>query len=170
MVFVSRYSEYFEAAHEESSFFYGRAKRVSLHVKTSRVEQGGVFRLARVVLSVTIATPRPLGRICRRTEPPRRGVPWPPSRGPVFEKFSIFLFLLFSFFFFRRLESLDWRGFPGCISEKKCVNVGGKVRQCRGKSASMSGEKCVIYSENIYNSPEVVYKTRAGAGKKFFKA
>ena len=34
----------------------------------------------------------------------------------------------------------------------------------------MSGEKCVIYSENIYSSPEVVYKTISGAGKKFFKA
>ena len=153
MVFVSRYSEYFEAAHEESSFFYGRAKRVSLHVKTSRVEQGGVFRLARVVLSVTIATPRPLGRICRRTEPPRRGVPWPPSRGPVFEKFSIFLFFLFSFF----------------------VHFGEKVRQCRGKSASMSGEKCVnvggkvrhIFGEHL-QFPRSSLQNNSWRGKKIF--
>ena len=33
----------------------------------------------------------------------------------------------------------------------------------------MSGEKCVIYSENIYNPPEVAYKARAGAEKKFLR-
>ena len=48
--------------------FYGRAKRASLSVKSSHVEQGGVFRLARVALSVTTEAPRPLGRMCRRTE------------------------------------------------------------------------------------------------------
>ena len=30
--------------------------------------QGGVFRLASAVLSVTTTAPRPLGRMCRRTE------------------------------------------------------------------------------------------------------
>ena len=48
---------------------HGRAKRVSLGVKLPYVEQGGVFRLASVVLSATTDAPRPLGRICRRTEP-----------------------------------------------------------------------------------------------------
>ena len=48
--------------------FHGRAKRASLSVKSSCVEQGGVFRLASAVLSVTTEAPRPLGRMCRRTE------------------------------------------------------------------------------------------------------
>ena len=55
-------------APQADCLFHGRAKRVSLGVKSSCVEQGGVFRLASAVLSVTTAAPRPLGRICRRTE------------------------------------------------------------------------------------------------------
>ena len=51
-----------------SRLFHGRAKRASLSVKLSYVEQGGVFRLASAVLSVTTEAPRPLGRMCRRTE------------------------------------------------------------------------------------------------------
>ena len=140
MVFVSRYSEYSEAAHEESSFFYGRAKRVSLHVKTSRVEQGGVFRLARVVLSVAIAAPRPIGRICRRTEPPRRG--------RAFEKFSIFL--LFSFFFFIFFFLFSFLGgWEALIGAGFQAYFGQKVRQSRTKSASISDKKCVNLGQKV---------------------
>ena len=67
-LFASRLLWIRKTPSKPSWFFHGRAKRASLSVKSSYVEQGGVFRLARVVLSVTTDAPRPLGRMCRRTE------------------------------------------------------------------------------------------------------
>ena len=56
-----------------SRLFHGRAKRASLSVKSSCVEQGGVFRLASVVLSVTTDARPALAGICRAPSPPPQG-------------------------------------------------------------------------------------------------
>jgi hypothetical protein len=45
-------------------------------------------------------------------------VPWPPVRGPAFEKFSIFLFFFFSFFFLGGWKALIGAGFQAQMREK----------------------------------------------------
>lgn len=64
---------------------------------------------------------RPLGRICPRTEPPRRGVPWPPSGGPAFRKISNFSFFFKFFFLFKLLKIVGSWGNSPSKSEKITV-------------------------------------------------
>ena len=72
-LFASRLLWIRKTPSKPSWFFHGRAKRASLSVKSSYVEQGGVFRLASVALNVTTDARPALAGICRAPSPPPQG-------------------------------------------------------------------------------------------------
>ena len=118
-------------ARRKGPFFLSTARVSGCKVEDDHDQRRGVFRASGGILCVKMSFPRRGKRAKRaggsaapvrahptRTEPPRRGVPWPLPRGPVFDKFSIFLFFLFSFFFLGGWKALIGAGFQAQMGQK----------------------------------------------------